>query len=432
MLKRFLPLLSKKYLKNNLLLVVFVGLGKIFSFIWKSLLLRESIELVGEIEVLFTTLGLMTAFSVLALPAAFSRFSLKNRKKTIPYKNLALKKSGIIYVLLISIIFLISAAFQNFYQKIFIVPVITFIILLISNLLQEFYLAFLNIEKKFATYGLFKFVFQPGIRFILLFLILLGLISKKFIFDHVIVSIVFPIILLSIVLIGTKFFRRQKSALSKKEVSRFMSYTTALSGSFVSFIAFGTIDIYLIQYFTGNYYVGIYSAIFMIINILDLLFAPFLQTFQVHLADRKEVKNKEKFAKKTIIGLFISGSAVGLIITTLLPTFSSRFLGIENISTLMILFFVIAKIMHSSLVLISRHYLDFEGEEKFTFKTMNISLILKVILGIILIPKVGLMGAAISQIIVEIVHLWLLKNKARFLTKLSLKEFFQPFSAKNY
>lgn len=431
MIKEVFSLISQKYLKNNLILVAFIGLGKAFSLIWKSILLKQNIELVGTIEVLLTTLGLLTALTTLAIPAAFARFSLKNRLKTFQYKNFALKQIGRIFIVIVLLICLIALTLKAFYQQIFIISLSIFSLLLLANVIQELFLTYINVEKKFILYGFLKFITQPLLRIGLLSLVITGFLNQSALFNHVIWSIIITTIFTAIILkIKTNFFKPTIKKLNKNEQHQFLTYTKFLSGSFLSFIIYGAIDIYLIQYFLGNFYVGIYSAIFMFVNILDLVFSPFLQTFQVYLADKKSLFYKKRFTKKAVSGLLFSGLLVGIPISLLIPSFFEFFLN-EKIYLISIVLFVIGKIIHSAVVLLIRHYLDFEGKEQFTFKTMNIALISKIFLGIILISKLGILGLAISQLVTEIIHLLILKSQTIFLFKKDYLKSDQPFSPKN-
>ncbi|MFZ5438234.1 MAG: lipopolysaccharide biosynthesis protein [Patescibacteria group bacterium] len=431
MSKDIFSLISQKYLKNNLMLVMLIGLGKAISLIWKSILLKQNIELVGIIEVLLTTLGLLTALTTLAIPAAFARFSLKNRLKILQYKNFALKQIGKIFIIMVLAISLVALTAKAFYQQVFIISSVAFSLLLLTNVIQELFLTYINVEKKFILYGCLKFIAQPLLKIGLLSLVIAQFLQQSVLFNHVIWSIIITTVITTIILkIKTSFFKPVIKKLNIIEQQEFLTYTKFLSGSFLSFIIYGAIDIYLIQYFLGNFYVGIYSAIFMFVNILDLVFSPFLQTFQVYLADKKNIFYKKKFTQKAVIGLLFSGLLIGLPISLLIPSFFEFFLN-EKIYLTTTLIFVISKIIHSAVVLIIRHYLDFEGKEQFTFKTMNIALISKTVLGILLISKLGIFGLAISQLITEIVHLLILKTQAAFIFKKDYLKFDQPFSPKN-
>lgn len=415
MYQKITKLLNNRYFQSNLPLIILITLGKAFSFIWKTILLKENIELVGKIEVFLTTLGLVTAITTLGFPATFARFSLRNKDKTAAYQSLALNETKKIFLKTIIAIFLVLIFFKEFYQKIFIIPIFIFLFILFLNLIQEFFLVFLNITRNFNRYGIAKFILQPGLRLIFIVFYTLGLFNKNILFNHIFIAIILSSIITLYFLSRTNYFQIKKATLSQKESKSFLSYANSLSGSFITFMIYGAIDIYLIEYFSGNFLVGIYSAIFMLINILDLLFNPFLQTFQVHLAEKNGLQEKINFTRKNIISLALFSLLSGLFISILGPIFLTSFFKINNY-LLSITIFVIAKIIHSTFVLINRHLLDFEGEEKFTFKTMTISLIIKIILGIIFINLFGLVGLAVSQLVTEIIHYQLLKIKINQLT----------------
>jgi O-antigen/teichoic acid export membrane protein len=407
--KNSFNLLKNRYFKAGATISPILFSGKILSFIWKILLLEKSVELVGKTEVLLTSLGLVTSFVTLALPAAFSRFSLKKATKTVSYFVFSiiqsLKLFSIITLVGLVIIFLLPDSLG----ELLVVPIHIFLITVLCLAFQEFLLVFLNIKKNFFLYGLSKYFWVPLIKVAALVAIINKQFTHETVFFQIVISfaITTVITLLSLLTKVKKinFFKvSEKNKLTIKEKNNFLSYSTLLNGSLVTYIIYGSIDVYLINYLMGSFFVGIYSAIFMGINLVELTLSPFLQTFQVHLAEKKSTKQKIKFTKKIAILLLKIGFLVSILLTPIILVFVKNIIEI-NFSLIITTFnFSLAKVIDTSLVQILRLYLDYQGNQKFTFKTMIYSLLLKAIAGTTLIYFFGLIGLAFASLVTEIKH----------------------------
>lgn len=400
---------KSSFLNSGLLVLAFMILGKIFSFFWKMLVLRHNVQILGEIEVILTTLGVATTLTTLALPAALTRFALKEKRQATSYLLTSLSFSAIAFLIVSLLVLLSSSKILTLESEVKNL-VSLFLLAILASATQENSLAYLNSQKKFLLYGLGKHFLVPTIKIVLLGSILLGFLNKGLIISHVLWSTILATLVISLLTFKNISFKKL-IPLKKKQKKRFFSYSTFLSASFLSFILYGAADIYFLQFFFGARTVGEFVGLITIVNILDLILLPFLQIFQAHLADKK-ANHKIKFTQNIFISLLIIGLAAGLIIAST----GNKILAFVSNNTLnfplwLIFLFSVWKTIHFSFVLLPRNYLDFFGKEKYTAKTMLISLILKVAIGSILIPTQKITGLLLTNILVDIFHTWFLFRK---------------------
>jgi len=405
-MKKMLP-----YFGASAVILAAMILGKAFSFVWRILILRYNVTFLGEIELFSTTLGLATTFATLAFPAALIRFSLQRKTKAWRYVSHAALRSLQAFILVGGGVWLISRFIPLFTLNTQL-PLALFLGLVLLIAGQKLALAFLNSQKKFSLYGLGEYVVGPGLKLILFVGILLGIFQKNFLFPHVIWSMVLAAIISIGWVLGQK--AKQSMRLSQLEKKEFLSYSLFLSSSFLAFMVYSALDVYVLQYFFGLITVGIYAGMLTIINLMDLLFLPFLHTFPAHLSERKTRVAKINFTNRTVGVLIKLGLISGLGIAGFGAVFIRLLTGNAlNISIWILLAFVLFKILHYGVVHVYRHYLDFQGYQAFTAQTMFVSLVLKGVLCLLLVPSTGLIGLAAANVITDIAHSWLLWRRIR-------------------
>jgi O-antigen/teichoic acid export membrane protein len=401
-MKKMLP-----YFGASAVILAAMILGKAFSFVWRILILRYNVAFLGEIELFSTTLGLATTFATLAFPAALIRFSLRRKAKAWSYFSHAALCSLQALILVGGGVWLISQFIPLFTPNTQL-PLALFLGLVLLITGQKLALAFLNSQKKFTLYGLGEYVIGPGLKLILLIGILLGIFQNNFLFPHVIWSMVLAAFVSIVWVLGQK--AKQSVSLSQLEKKEFLSYSLFLSGSFLAFMVYSALDVYVLQYFFGLITVGLYAGMLTIVNLMDLLFLPFLHTFPVHLAERKTRLAKINFTNRTAGVLIKLGLISGLGIAGFGTVFIRLLTGSAlNISIWILLAFAPYKILHYGVVHVYRHYLDFQGEQKFTAQTMFLSLGIKLFLCVVLVKPWGLVGLATANIVTDLFHIgWLI------------------------
>ena len=120
---------KNNYFKLGVGLTSILLSGKALSFLWRILLLQKDIELVGKIEVFLTSLGLVTAFCTMALPAAFSRFSLQKPQKTYAYFFFSLAQSIKLFLFFSTASIIFTLFFPYLSSQVYIISLSFFLIL---------------------------------------------------------------------------------------------------------------------------------------------------------------------------------------------------------------------------------------------------------------------------------------------------------------
>lgn len=387
--------------------------GKAASFVWRVLMVRYDLVFLGEVEVFSTTLGLAVTFSTLAFPAALTRFALRQQHLAVGYLVHAFFRLLLMFGLVgvaVGVLARISPLFTPNTQ----LPIAVFLGLVLVVASSKLALGYLNSQKKFTLYGLGEYGLTPVFKLILFLGILGGVWSKAFLFPHVVWSTFIGALM---VVLATLWLKRKQpvTTLAKTEKKQFLSYSLFLSSSFLTFMVYGALDVYLLQYFFGSAMVGVYAGLLTLINLSDVFFLPFLHTFPAHLADKKTRAKRVQFTEQT--GLFllklglVAGVGLAGVGALLLPIISNNAL---QTSFWILLAFVVYKALHLGLVHVYRHYLDFQGEQAFTARTMAISLVVKSMLCLLWVPPWGIAGLAAANIATDGVHVWLLRRKIRF------------------
>lgn len=403
---------TRSYFRSSVFILLAMIAGKAASFFWKIILLRSNVSLLGEIEVFLTTVGLAVTFSTLAFPAAVTRFALRKKSKAFSFFLHGLLQSCLVFLVVSVALWAFSRTGLLFTAHTHI-PFFALVAVVFVSVAQEFSLAFLNSQKKFTLYGIGEYVLTPLLKLGLLLLIFFGVLSKNFLFTHVVWATV-----IGAVVVGALPFLKRKASISASltlaEQQTFRSYSLFLTGSFLSFMVYSALDVYFLQYFFNSALVGIYVGMLTLINLLDLLFLPFLHTLPARLSEETTAQKRIVVTKNTTRLLLKWGLLLGavgtLLSSSLLPIISNHTV---EISIGIIGAFMLFKVVDSSLVLVYRHYFDFQGQQDYTAKTMLLSLVVKAVLCLVLVKPWGLAGLAVGNISTDLFHTWLLVRRMR-------------------
>lgn len=409
--KTIISLWSTGIFRSGLLISFFVVAGKGLSFFWKTLLFRTDPALLGLSELILASATVFSSFSLLGMNTALVRFESKYRKnkaknvaELIPFSLLI--AFGIFALLsLLTILRLIPFSF--FYTSE--IPLELSLILPFSLIItfQEIFLSVLLGKKQIFQFGFYKYFLQPLLRLILIFLFFFTLSSRVAAIPlHLIVAATLTTILLSFSI--QKSLRitvrnlRKPSALQRE----FVKYVIPMSGSFVTYVIFSSLDIFFLQKFTALAVVGTYTILNTISEVLDAIMTPFLNLFHTYLGDYTDQSLSAK--KKLIIKqclFFIATSLIYIFVLYLLRHFILSFYKIDTTEIMQVLFlFLFAEALNSSIVLPLRHFFDFENYVKMTFVFMLLTLLLKIPLLWFWIPQYGLLGVAYTQLATVIFH----------------------------
>ncbi len=375
------------------LTVVLKGLV-ILPFITKLL----GVENYGIWVQLGITLSLVVPIALLGLPASLVRFlAAEKDKKEIQegiYSVLALIFAIALTISLLMVI--ASGPIANFFQcQPILVKVLAFVILLecLNSVILNIFRAFQEI-RKYSSFVIFQSLGEVGLIILAVILGygLPGIVVSLLIIRMAIFLITFPFILKRI---GIKIpnFSRTKEYLSfgLPTVASSASYWTVTSS-----------DRYLISFFLGTLFVGYYAPAYTLGNIINFFVFPFIVVLPAILSrffdenKIKEVKNCLKYSLKYFLMITIP-AAFGLSILSrqILTIFSTREIASN---AYFITPFVVLSILLYGVGTIFIQILTIFKKTKIFGHIWMCAAIINLGLNFILIPKLGILGAAITTL----------------------------------
>ncbi|MBS3095034.1 flippase [Candidatus Pacearchaeota archaeon] len=411
--------------------VVFVGIfiSKLFAYVYRIIIARYyGPEIYGLFSLAVMIVSWIVAISLFGLTNGLLRFIPLYRGKKQFNKIKHLIKFSAITLLFLSIfsaamLFLFSEfiSINLFHDSDLIIFLKIFSFLIPFVIFSSLYLEILRAFEEISWYSFIFNILQNVSRIIFLLLfILLGIQTNGIIFSYFLSF--FAMFLVSYFVCKYKFSKFfEKSNLNKKAKSeinkKFVSYSWPIMFSSVLGSIFFWLDSFLIGYFLGATEVGIYNAAVPIVLLLG--FAPeiFMQLFFPLITkefSKKNLSTINELSKQVgkwifLINLplfFIMLIFPGVIIKIL---FGESYLLAENSLRILSIGYFISR----SLV-ISNQLILITGKSRLFLVNIILSLGINFLLNILLIPKYGISGAAMSTTIVlvasAIVFVWQAKH----------------------
>tara|TARA_B100000212_G_scaffold212307_1_gene160457 strand:+ start:102 stop:1343 length:1242 start_codon:yes stop_codon:yes gene_type:complete len=388
--------LIKQTLNSSKYRILSIGLGLV-----SSLLIARNITPTerGEISLITLTLTLYALISQLGIPEAIV-FSVGQKQ----YDEDEIISTTVIFSLIISTFILIivipfySQNNINFFGFLFIVSLLS---LNISSFLKNFLLG----KKKLAPYYFSETCKNFSLLFLIIFFIYFDSLEISNLFFCYAISYLFPLII-NFFFIKNYFYKKKFRFIFNKNcfINIFKNGKHLFVSSLLAY-GYNRIIYFLLKVFIDNEAVGYWATI----SVIPILFSEIPQLFSNSLysytANSKETKVNTKnfiisfrFVLILAIVLFIPLLIFSNKITLLL--FGNQYSGISNIFCLMFISYLFSGL--NNLIL---NALTGEGRYKYNtiFSILNFSLI--TFLGILLIPKFGLFGACLAQLITSIINL---------------------------
>jgi len=389
--RNFLSLSFSEVIAKALQLVIFIYIARVF----------------GKTE--FGKFGFALAFSfIILIIADFGLNTLlireisRNKDKVKKYMSNALGIK-IFLVILTVIVSYLYLNLMNYDSDIKIVTYFMVVFIILQSFTDLFYSAFRAFEK--MHYDASIKVLRMFILSLLIFVIMNNIRSIVF------VALLFVLTEIVILFISVIIFIKNISQLSIEFDIKFSKSLLKKSSFFglslmVSML-FLFIDSVMLQNFRGSAEVGIYTAVFNIL--LGITFIPLMFANAVYpVFSRYFVNDKHllKFAyKKSLQYMIILGFPISVGIFIYAGNIINLIYGEgygESIIVLKILCWFVFLVFMS---LISGIALSSINRQRSRFITQGIFLITNIILNLILIPKYGVVGAAIATVISEVLFL---------------------------
>lgn len=416
-------------------IIVFVGLflSKVLTYVYRIIIARHfGPEIYGVLSLAIMVIGWFIAIFSLGFVEGMIRFIPQYRgKKDFTRINYLINFS----ILVLSITSILSAIFLYFSSEfiainIFNTPQLTIFLKVFSFLipLTIFSNLFLGILRSFELISWYSFllnVFQNLIKLvILILLIFLGFKTNSVIFSYFLGTFFLAIAAFLIIKYKIPEILKKVNLKSKEQKStkkEFVLYSWPIIFIGVVSSLFYWIDSFAIGFFYGATEVGFYNAAIPIAMLLIFVPELFFQLF-VPLINREYTsKNSDsikELSKQVNKWILIMNLPIFLIIFLFPGAIINLLFGEEYLvatTSLMILsigFFVY------SLSSIGGHLVSMKGKSKIILTNLIITSIINLILNFILVPRLGINGAAISTSFVWILLSILLLSEAGFYTKI--------------
>lgn len=405
------PLIAESALVASAILV-----GKLASLIWKIGTAHQGTQVVGEIEYILTTTNLIAALAIQGLPMAVTIWTARLHHEKKSDRHL-IGESLVFGLLSASLLTLIA----HFAFKLFPsltgqmqTPPVTYLWIIPGIVAIELLSAWFNGRKQYNWYALGKYLGQPLLRVCLFFGLILCSVQLSITIPlHLTIAV--AVLLLGLTLHALHVLRSDSMQTQEmkdwpKLKSKFWGQGAVLSGSLLLYVIYTASDVYWLNHFFSPSVVGTFSLLLALASLLELVFYPILNLLQTRLGIFQS-QTPESFA---FLGKNISSSAVIGVLTAIALMLVKPYVVLlfgsssQTISSLMLGFILVWKLIANTLVLPIRHYLDYFGQQRTTLLTMGGSFFLKALLSWLLIPTQGILGVIIANIGAELLHaLWL-------------------------
>lgn len=393
--------IKSDFLKGTFYVFIIKILGAGLAFLSQVLLSKSlGMEAYGSLSIFLSIANILIVLPLIGMDTSIIRsvagVDVKSQKKW--FLNITIK----ITALLLGIIVLLVVNTREIFLSIFnlkselgIFLIIYVIIMCYSKILD----GFLQGEKKTVIAN----VFSP-LSNNLLKIVMLGAVFSftREILSAVIVIIIVELILLilRVIYIGKDYFRIKSHPTPNDKVIDYMKYSIPLF--FVASIGIiqVTLDKIILSFMMGNFEVGVLRVFENYAVVLALFVTPFATMWPLMSEYYKKNKMEELkglFKQSTIlVSTLILPAWITLTICTeeIMGIFGIDVNEIDNIRLIMFLFFL--GTVYDAIIGPAGALLNMTKYSRVNLYNNVLLLILNVLLNFILIPKIGLLGAAIA------------------------------------
>ncbi|QYA44587.1 oligosaccharide flippase family protein [Macrococcoides bohemicum] len=325
-----------------------------------------------------------------------------NNEKKYEYLNMVLK---IIYLLsmlntlfggiLMYLYFNYSNIDINFKEMLILYLLIP--ILFLNNILINFFQA-LKMYKYFSTLSIIPKLIQ--------LILLIGIIL--FDTNTVLLTIMTFLIsnFISIILSLSSIYKvMEKIPKSNEKINVREIFEYGLKNHLANTITFVNyrFDQFMLGIFTNTYQIGIYNIAIIIVEKIWAITTPITTVLFPELSSIKAKDERLKITTKVTRILFVSNIILGLLCYAFMPIFIKLIFGKEYIQSIEVINILLIGILLMSIDKIISNDFASIGKAEINLRVTNITFIINMVLGFILIPTFGMKGAAFSTTISYIV-----------------------------
>jgi O-antigen/teichoic acid export membrane protein len=405
----------ESFWQHSALIILFVFLGKSVSLIWKVVLARYGPDTLGLVQVSMVALTLLANFSLFGLQTTVIRFMsmLKEQKQSELAEHIfffTVRFSFTFVAILVGLTVIFPEQMKNLLQLQFLSN--NYIRLLGLSLPAfvgiELLTSYLNVHSKIMAYGVGKYLLQPVFRVVFLFVFLtFSLDIQTTINLHILFSSLVSCVVLAVVSNLWKKVGSLQTPLDPKLREEYFRYSLPVAGSFLLFIFYGSIDTFLLSKYGTLSLVGLFSGLLLLIDLTDMFFVPSLNLLYLHLGKFSHDPKQGTYYVLRKMKIFLSIAVVVFAGIAVTKTPLTHFiLGPEYmVAVPFVLPLLFTKLLEHTVIFPLRHLLDFYGYVKQTLFFMSVSLMTKIILGVIFTQQYGILGVILAVSLSNLLHL---------------------------
>lgn len=391
---------EKKTIVRN---IKWLTISKIFiyllSIITITLIPRYlGVEGYGQLNFIISFVGIFSIIGDLGLQTLIIRDISKNTKKAEEYFNNLFLFRILISLLFVFVVFIFALFLKSpptLGQIIIYTIGISFVLL--SNFNISFLNGFQEIKYQAISDAIQKITYTLGailvviLNYKLFGIIVASAISSVFMFVFSFFAI-------------RKFIKIKKLKFNKKYIKEKIILASPFILTSIFWMIYFNIDRIFITLIKGNYATGLYSIsytfigfLLSILGILSTTFFPVLSNVSNNKQKLKSIVDKYLLlmylfcVPVTIGGIYLAPKIISLV-------FGSQYLGGTLAFQLIMFFFLL-----NSIGITNYHLLITNNLEKYSLKILGISAATNILLNFIFVPWLGIIGAAITTIISEII-----------------------------
>lgn len=349
--------------------------------------------------------GLMVAICSLALGMSFFRFTSKFDESNITEVSrdfwTVISISSILSIFGSAIVYILSPVISKYILGGSGLIVMRYSsILIITGVFGEQLSRFMQSRKRFKLFSIYNILYQLGPYIILSVALLIR--------RDLLLGVLGYTIVQGIVVLGFFIGILQKISFHLPSLNRlkeFIQYSWGLMFTFVSEGLLSKIDRYFIGYFMGPLAIGIYNIIYAVVSFLDMFTVPFRKYYDVYLPAEWDNGFTSKVKQKLKEGLlyYLSLSVAFIVGVTFYLKPTIWLILNKDVSTINNFNLLVLIVSLGILCLaISRFY-----DPIIKFKKLNhvklvfqvLAVLINSLVNILLIPRYGLIGAAVATLI---------------------------------
>lgn len=173
------------------------------------------------------------------------------------------------------------------------------------------------------------------------------------------------------------------------------------------------VDIYIISYFMSNASIGLYAIAVNIVERLWMISESVSMVLFSKLTATKEESKKDEFSIYTLKMNFLMSFTGGIVILLTIKIFLTVFFGDKYEGSYIFVLILLPGVVLHSVTMMMKKILEARGNPGRNAIASVTCLIMNVILNFILIPQIGLVGAAVATSITYILYFFIQASSLR-------------------